>query len=72
MRTEIHIFSPIIRGRKGEYYQLLYDLLGKGFSQIRLDGVIKILESKSLFPRIKLILLIYWLIILQYMNLETM
>lgn len=36
--TEISIFSPIIRGRKGEYYQLLYDLLGKGFSEIRLDG----------------------------------
>ncbi len=35
---EIKIFSPIIRGRKGEYYQLLYDLLGKGFSEIRLDG----------------------------------
>src|SRR5207244_2796835 len=26
--TEISIFSPIVRGRKGEYYQLLYDLLG--------------------------------------------
>jgi len=36
--TEISIFSPVIRGRKGEYYQLLYDLLGKGFSEIRLDG----------------------------------
>ena len=35
---EIKIFSPIVRGRKGEYYQLLYDLLGKGFSEIRLDG----------------------------------
>src|SRR5581483_7144668 len=25
----VEIFSPVIRGRKGEYYQLLYDLLGK-------------------------------------------
>ena len=24
------ILSPIVRGRKGEYYQLLYDFLGKG------------------------------------------
>jgi excinuclease ABC subunit A len=36
--TEISIFAPVVRGRKGEYYQLLYDLLGKGFSEIRLDG----------------------------------
>lgn len=44
--TEINIFSPIVRGRKGEYYQLLYDLLGKGFSEIRLDGVIKKLREQ--------------------------
>ncbi len=43
---QIEIFSPIIRGRKGEYYQLLYDLLGKGFSQIRLDGAMKNLRDR--------------------------
>ena len=44
--TEISIFSPIVRGRKGEYYQLLYDLLGKGFAEIRLDGVMKKLREQ--------------------------
>jgi len=44
--TEINIFSPIVRGRKGEYYQLLYDLLGKGFAEIRLDGVMKNLREQ--------------------------
>ena len=44
--TEINILSPIVRGRKGEYYQLLYDLLGKGFSEIRLDGVMKRLREQ--------------------------
>src|SRR3989344_6699707 len=44
--TEISIFSPIVRGRKGVYYQLLYDLLGKGFSEIRLDGVMKKLREQ--------------------------
>jgi excinuclease ABC subunit A len=44
--TEISIFSPIVRGRKGEYYQLLYDLLGKGFSEIRLDGQMKKLREQ--------------------------
>ena len=44
--TEISILSPIVRGRKGEYYQLLYDLLGKGFSEIRLDGTMKKLREQ--------------------------
>ncbi len=43
------IFSPIVRGRKGEYYQLLYDLLGKGYSEVLVDGV-----RKSLRERIEL------------------
>lgn len=44
--TRIQIFAPIVRGRKGEYYQLLYDLLGKGFSTIRVDGSIKQLRER--------------------------
>jgi excinuclease ABC subunit A len=44
--TEISVFSPVVRGRKGEYYQLLYDLLGKGFLEIRLDGVMKKLREQ--------------------------
>ncbi len=44
--TEISIFSPVVRGRKGEYYQLLYDLLGKGFAEIRLDGIMKKLREQ--------------------------
>lgn len=43
---EMEIYSPIIRGRKGEYYQLLYDLLGKGFQKIRLDGAMKNLRDR--------------------------
>jgi len=34
----IEIMSPIVRGRKGEYYQLLYDLLGRGYSEVYIDG----------------------------------
>ena len=44
--TPITIYSPIIRGRKGEYYQLLYDLLNKGFQKIRLDGNVKNLRDR--------------------------
>lgn len=45
----IEIYAPVVKGRKGEYYQLLYDLLGKGFSHILVDG-----EKKSLRERIEL------------------
>ncbi len=45
----VEIFAPVVKGRKGEYYQLLYDLLGKGFSHILVDGV-----RKSLRERIEL------------------
>ncbi len=41
--------APVVRGRKGEYYQLLYDALGKGFAEILLDG-----ERKSLREQIVL------------------
>jgi len=45
----VEIFSPVVRGRKGEYYQLLYDLLSKGYSEVLVDG-----ERKSLRDRINL------------------
>ena len=44
--TPISILSPVVRGRKGEYYQLLYDLLNKGFTEVRLDGQIKKLRER--------------------------
>ncbi len=45
----VEIFAPVVKGRKGEYYQLLYDLLGKGYSHVLVDG-----EKKSLRDRIEL------------------
>jgi excinuclease ABC subunit A len=44
--TRIQIYAPIVRGRKGEYYQLLYDLIGKGYSTVRLDGKTHKLRDK--------------------------
>jgi len=44
--TPVSILAPVIRGRKGEYYQLLYDLLNKGFREVRLDGSIKKLRER--------------------------
>ncbi len=50
---EVRIFSPVVRGRKGEYYQLLYDLLGRGYSKVRVDGEIKSLRDKIFMARHK-------------------
>lgn len=44
--ASIRIFAPMVRGRKGEYYQLLYDLLGKGYLMVRVDGVMHNLREK--------------------------
>lgn len=35
---KLRLWSPVVVGRKGEYYQLLYDLLGKGYERVRIDG----------------------------------
>ncbi|MFA6898408.1 MAG: excinuclease ABC subunit UvrA [Candidatus Paceibacterota bacterium] len=49
----IHIFSPVVVGRKGEYYQLLYDLLGKGYEKVRVDGVVKKLREQIILAKNK-------------------
>lgn len=36
--AKVAIWAPIVVGRKGEYYQMLYDLLGKGYDKVRIDG----------------------------------
>lgn len=46
---EFVVMAPVVRGRKGEYYQLLYDLLGSGFTEARVDG-----EFRSLRDRIEM------------------
>ena len=50
---KIKILAPIVRGRKGEYYQLLYDLLGKGYRTVRVDGMFKNLREQILMDKNK-------------------
>ncbi len=49
----VEIYAPVVRGRKGEYYQLLYDLLGKGYSEVLIDGEKKSLREKITISRNK-------------------
>jgi excinuclease ABC subunit A len=60
----ISIFAPVVRGRKGEYYQLLYDMLGKGYADARVDGKMKKLREQILLDKNKkhnIDLLVDWL-----------
>lgn len=34
----VEILSPVVRDRKGEYYQLLYNYLNQGYAEARVDG----------------------------------
>ncbi|MEY2665099.1 MAG: excinuclease subunit excinuclease subunit [Candidatus Parcubacteria bacterium] len=45
-KGRVSVFSPVVVGRKGEYYQLLYDLLNKGYETVKIDGEIKQLRER--------------------------
>ena len=49
----VTILSPVVYGRKGEYYQLLYDYLNKGFSEAVIDGKLYSLHDKIVLSRYK-------------------
>ncbi|NQV88475.1 MAG: excinuclease ABC subunit UvrA [Parcubacteria group bacterium] len=49
----VEVFSPLVRGRKGEYYQLLYDLLNKGYSEVMVDGHRKKLREQIILSKNK-------------------
>ena len=47
------VLAPVVRGRKGEYYQMLYDALGKGFVEVFVDGERKHLRERILLSKNK-------------------
>ncbi len=50
----VTILSPVVRDRKGEYYQTLYNYLSLGFSEARIDGKIHSLRERlKLAPKQK-------------------
>ena len=48
-KAKVRILAPVVVGRKGEYYQLLYDMLNKGYEKAVVDG-----KEHSLRDRIEL------------------
>ena len=44
--TPVQIMTPVVRGRKGEEFQMLYEMLRRVFMRARIDGVIRSLREK--------------------------
>lgn len=51
--AKIKIYAPVVVGRKGEYYQLLYDLLGKGYEKVKIDGELFKLRDRIVLDKNK-------------------
>ncbi|OIO18674.1 MAG: ABC-ATPase UvrA [Candidatus Magasanikbacteria bacterium CG1_02_32_51] len=51
--SEIIILSPIVRGRKGEYYQMLYDMYNSGFLEVRVDNKMYSLKERIILTKNK-------------------
>ncbi len=51
--AKVRVFAPLIVGRKGEHYQLLYDLLGKGYETVKIDGELKPLRERIILTKTK-------------------
>ncbi len=49
----ILILAPAVLGRKGEYYQMLYDFLNAGFREVRVDGKLHNLRERIELSRYK-------------------
>lgn len=49
----VQILAPVVRGRKGEYYQMLYDMLSKGYTEAIIDGEKHNLREKIVLEKNK-------------------
>ncbi len=52
-KDKVKIFAPVVVGRKGEYYQMLYDLLEKGYEFVKIDGELKNLRNQIILAKNK-------------------
>src|ERR1700734_2111113 len=49
--TRFQVLAPVIRGRKGEYTELLRELQLKGYSRARIDGTVIRLDDMPALPK---------------------
>ena len=43
--TKLLVLAPVVRGRKGEYKKLFFDLGRQGYSRVRVNGVLRELQD---------------------------
>ena len=48
--SRLLVLGPVVRGRKGEYHQLLEDVRRQGFSRVRVDGEMYELDAGQTSP----------------------
>ncbi|MFA5000894.1 MAG: excinuclease ABC subunit UvrA [Candidatus Paceibacterota bacterium] len=53
LAASVTLLAPVVRGRKGEYYQLLYDLIEKGYSEVLIDGKKHKLRERIILTKTK-------------------
>jgi len=51
LADSVMILAPVVRGRKGEYYQLFYDFLSLGYSEARIDNEFRSLNDRLILSR---------------------
>ncbi|HOY65328.1 MAG TPA: excinuclease ABC subunit UvrA [Candidatus Ozemobacteraceae bacterium] len=44
--TRLTLLAPVVRGRKGEYQKVFEELRREGFSRVRIDGKLQLLEDE--------------------------
>lgn len=49
----VRIFSPVVKGRKGEYQRLFERMRKKGFIRVRVDGFLRELEEEIVLAKTK-------------------
>ncbi|PIR44513.1 MAG: excinuclease ABC subunit A [Candidatus Vogelbacteria bacterium CG10_big_fil_rev_8_21_14_0_10_51_16] len=50
---ELIVLAPAVMGRKGEFYQMLYDFLKAGFREVRVNGKMHSLRERIVLSRYK-------------------
>ena len=50
-QSKLVIMAPVVRGRKGEHSDIIESAKKKGFSRIRVDGEIKLLEDEIILQK---------------------
>jgi len=49
--TRFMVLAPIVRGRKGEYGKQLEELRGEGFTRVKVDGELRLLEDEIVLDK---------------------